>query len=172
MQITDEQWDRLIQAVQTPSEIWSTLVSVLLGAALAAGVGYLQRRWTRRDAQDDARKAIAADSASWAYRFSAAPQPAHTDLLLKWSEATGVLVVRLNGADPSDRVAGWFLRQMHKLQKMLADGSTATARAHVAYSVDHRLRRWAAGNESAASFGPNDDDDWEKRFSAASVTIA
>jgi hypothetical protein len=173
--MTDEQFAELLRVLSAPDDWWQTplfsLLSLLVGAGLTVLIGRSERVSAARRAELDERLSASKQAPAWAYRMAGTPAMLADQTLTAWTADSGTRVVQLSACDQTDQVAGWFLRQMNRLTAGVAVGEGMPQRAQIAYSVQHRLRLWATGQEPVDYFSPDYDDQWEARFNAASATI-
>lgn len=173
--MTDAQFAELIRVLSGPGDWWQTplfsLISLFVGAGLTFLIGRGERVSAAKRAELDERLSASKQAAAWAYRMAGTPAMLAEQTLTAWTADSGTRLVQLTACDHTDQVAGWFLRQMNRLTAGVSTGAGTQQRVQVAYSVQHRLRLWATGQESVEYFVPAYDDQWDARFNAASATI-
>lgn len=150
--MTDEQFERLIEAINSPIDIIVAVVIALLSAGAGFGLAlvtdHISRGRERRAAEIAERLSIAHDAAAWAFRVSSASWPRLRELGRPFQMESAAYLVRLRALDADDVVGTWYLRRLETLFSPPADGRdwSGPERSHrtgIAMEVSDRMTRWA-----------------------------
>ncbi len=159
--MTDDQFERLIEALSSPLDV---IVAVLI-ALLSAGIGFglavlndsIARRRADRDALRSARLEVAHENSAWAFRLAGSDPKRIRAIALQYQMDSAPWLVKLRTLDDNDLVGSWYLRRIEILISIPTEERgwsrpESDMRTKIAMEISERLSAWAKADAASSEF--------------------